>query len=218
MPTQIDNVKWVAENRISLGGDNAVLTDVVAYVRQYHPLRGCARRWFPELNGEEPIQELSKLADAVTVACVDTSELCTQMLHASVLTDQGNFEGWNQTSIGNLAFFIMNTRVGNINFARNCLDQWRIHFRTHHFIMMSTRRQFYVSLIIALRRLICVVGTFLCVFGSFDQTTWSTGRLLVLFVVVIYATMVAEDFYRKPHDTVRSLASLLVPAATSLHQ
>lgn len=93
--TEVDNPEWVRKHAANLDINN--IQQVFSYVRVVHPLAGCSRRAFPDLCGDESVEELAKLADAVTVACVNSGE--------EISVPPGfDYNSLNHTALGNIAF------------------------------------------------------------------------------------------------------------------
>lgn len=97
--TEVNNVAWVKEHATRI---DPIVNDpakVLRYVRDHHPLYGCAMVDFPTLTGQETTQDLAKYADAVAIACRNTAPLPDVDGET-----KANMKRLNQTSIGNVAY------------------------------------------------------------------------------------------------------------------
>lgn len=101
----VDNKAWVKSHLPNLNEKS--VDETLEYVRKNHPLRGCARKDMPVLNGNEDIESLAKLADAVTVSCYVALGYRNDF-------DNAEFEQWNQTAVGNLAFIAISHPDANV--------------------------------------------------------------------------------------------------------
>ena len=99
-----DNATWVLEHEAKI--DRNDIDGTFRYVTRSHPYFGCAANpflvpgfWF---TGEETLEQLSLLADAVTVACVEALGKTQTTEIAKV-----GFDRWDWTSVGNWAYIAL---------------------------------------------------------------------------------------------------------------
>jgi len=115
--TIVDNKAWVEQHSVHLNPQNPDAT--FEYVRDHHPLRGCAQSPMPDLAGNETIGTLAELADAVTVACHVMWGFHTDI-------DNVSWAECNQTAIGNLAFIAVNHPDASVRHKHSqLLEAWR---------------------------------------------------------------------------------------------
>lgn len=122
---QIDNVKWVHEHSKQLSRFDSQ-QDVLKYVHKNHPLKGCAQFPMPSLRGDESIDELAMLADAVCIATVNRFTECDEdRIKRWMRTDDES--DINETGVGNCAFMSLHVDPGNPNggIYHDALHRWR---------------------------------------------------------------------------------------------
>ena len=118
----IDNIQWVQDNEQYL--DSKDVGKTFAYVRRYHPMSGCAHAVMPELTCKEDIKELAKLANAVTVACVEVSGRDKGVVELSQMSQL------NTTAVGNMAYIALNHSDEEVRkHYIDVLDRWKL-FKT----------------------------------------------------------------------------------------
>jgi hypothetical protein len=118
-----DQEAWCNQHRQSINPDDVMAT--FKFVKWRHPLFGCAKNIMPVLNGHESDADLAKLADAVTVLCVEQVGIeCFAENKQDLLTN--DLSTLNTTAIGNLAYVALNHSNKNIkNKASARLLLWR---------------------------------------------------------------------------------------------
>jgi len=120
-----DQQAWCNENRASINPDDVMAT--FTFVKWRHPLFGCVKpmHLMPILNGHESDGDLAKLADAVTILCVEkVGSECFADNKQDLLST--NLNTLNTTAIGNLAFIAIYHSDQNIkNKAKARLLLWR---------------------------------------------------------------------------------------------
>lgn len=130
-----DQGAWCRQHAPSV--DKTDVNATFAYVKRNHPLFGCAKMPPPTLTGRESTEDLSNLADAVTVLCCDAvaepnQVKCTcNSWNANTNTDANKacaFRSLNTTAVGNMAHVSLNHSVANVRaqFGK-LLDTWRAH-------------------------------------------------------------------------------------------
>jgi hypothetical protein len=117
----VNNVAWAEENKNRV--DVKKIDKTFGFVLTHHPLHGLARRQMPKLTGTESTEELAKLADAVTVLCVEAVG-STQNTSSA---DETTFSRMNATGVGNLAYCALKHSDEEIRrHNAELLEGWRV--------------------------------------------------------------------------------------------
>jgi hypothetical protein len=115
----IDSSAWATANIQNCSGGIQV---VFKYVQHTHPYGGASQLVMPYLTGDEPVEELALLADAVTAACAADLVAASHRRRAADTAP----EELNETAIGNLALRVLHT---GDNASADALATWRTHAR-----------------------------------------------------------------------------------------
>jgi hypothetical protein len=115
----MDNVQWIVDHKAGIVPDDPDKT--LIYVLNNHPNKGCYESKMPILKRTETIEELAKMADAVTIGCLDTVGYRTQFRVTKL-----QLRTFTSTAIANTAYVALKHKNRKIRKeAMACLDKWR---------------------------------------------------------------------------------------------